>query len=81
MGERKIEDILEDIVRRLAPPLPRSDGFLSLEEAAKFLGDMPPSTLAEKARNKLIPSYKPGKHVVFDPKDLREYVNRHKVMK
>ena len=76
MGEKKIEDILEMPAAKLTPQAMRSDGYLSLEQAAVFLGDMPPSTLAEKARNKEVKSYKPGKSLIFDPKDLREYVKR-----
>jgi len=50
--------------------------FLSLEEAAEFLGGMNPRSLAEKARAGTIRAYKPGKHLIFDPKDLREFVKR-----
>ena len=76
MAAKQIEEILEMLVTRLSPQ-PRSDGFLSLEQAAAFLGNMPTSTLGEKARNGEVKSYKPGKSLIFDPKDLREYVKRH----
>ncbi len=80
VGEKKVEDILEDLVRRVAAPqLRRQEGFLSLEEASDFLGGMPISSLMEKVRNGVIPAYKPGRHAIFDPKELREYVKRFKV--
>lgn len=75
MGEKKIEDILEMLAQRLSPQL-RQDGYLSLEQAAHFLGGMSVSTLTEKARAGDVKAYKPGKHLIFDPKDLREYVKR-----
>ena len=55
------------------------DRFLSLDEAAEFMGNMTPRALADRARAGQIPSYKPGKHLIFDPKDLREYVRRRKL--
>jgi len=55
--------------------------FLTLEEAAEFLGKMSVSTLRQKASAGLIKAYKPGKHVVFDVKDLREFVRRRPLCK
>ncbi len=55
------------------------DRFLTLEEAMHFLGGMAKSTLEEKVRHGIIPAYKPGRHLVFDPKELREFVKRRKV--
>lgn len=73
------EEMIDRALARLAQSLPRADGFLSLEDAARFLGNMPVETLAQKARQGMIKSFKPGKHLLFDPKDLREYVRRFPV--
>lgn len=53
--------------------------FLTLDEAAEFLGKMSPSTLRQKVARGMIRAYKPGKHVVFDPADLRDFVRRRPV--
>lgn len=63
MGEPKIEKI---------------ERFFTLEEAAIFLG-MTPRMLADRARARLVPSYRPGKNMIFDPRELREYAKRHKL--
>jgi excisionase family DNA binding protein len=55
--------------------------YLSLDEASAFLGGMSTSTISEKVRNGVLPAYKPGKHLLFDVRDLREFVKRHRVGK
>jgi hypothetical protein len=54
--------------------------FLSLKEAADFCR-MSPRALADRAREGLIPSYRPSKALIFSTKDLAEYIRRHKVKK
>ena len=51
-------------------------GFLNIEEASEFLGGMPKQTIMEKVREKQIKAYKPGRQVLFEEKDLREFVKR-----
>lgn len=57
------------------------DGFISIEEASAFLGGMPLQTIRWKVAQREIPAYKVGRGMVFDPKELREYVKRHPVRK
>lgn len=78
MSPAFLDSFLEKLARHVQVALPHRhpDGYLSLEDASRFLGGMPEETLSAKARAKEIKSYKVGKHRVFDPKDLREYVKR-----
>jgi hypothetical protein len=62
VGEKKIN---EDIV-----------GYLSIEDASKFLGNTPIETIKQKVQLGLLKAYKPAKRLLFDPKDLREFVQR-----
>lgn len=91
MGEKRIDEtdqddsavekLIEAIAKRAAQKMPIAEGYLSAEDAARFIGNMPLSSFREKVGQGLIPAYKPGKYPVFDPKDLKEYVRRHKVRK
>lgn len=51
-------------------------GFLNLEEACRFLGNMPANTLREKVKFGTVRAYNTGRHLVFDPADLTAFVKR-----
>ena len=91
MGEKVIpetqisalDSLLEELALRVLPMVNQktADGFLNMAEASKYLGDMAEQTIREKVAQGLIKAYKPGRHPLFDKKELREYVKRHVVNK
>lgn len=49
--------------------------FLTVEEVSELL-QMPKSTVYQKVSEGLIRTYKPGKKILFDPADVRAFVDR-----
>lgn len=49
--------------------------FLTVEEVSDLLR-MPKSTIYQKVSEGLIKTYKPGKKILFDPEDVRNFMKR-----
>ena len=54
-------------------------GYLTLPEAARYLGTSP-GTLREWIRMKRLPVYKPGKDLLFKRPELDAWMERHRTV-
>lgn len=75
------DELVELIAQRAAailtdrPPVDTADcGFLDVTDAAAFLA-CPPSRIYALVSAKRIPHHRDGSRLIFDRKELREYVN------
>ena len=53
-------------------------GFLTLRQAADF-AHVGESTLRRKIKEGDLNAYRPGKHLLIDPKDLEKFIKKSKV--
>jgi Helix-turn-helix domain len=54
----------------------QSAGFLDVKGAAQFLGGWSPKRIYNLVERGAIPCYKPHGRLLFDPRELREWVER-----
>jgi excisionase family DNA binding protein len=69
------QEQVEALARRVAALIEegRDDGFLDVEDAAKFLA-VTPAAVRRKVERRTIPHHRAGGRVLFDRRELRAWV-------